>query len=131
MNPITSNARHSGTARNLTALEIFSGPYDRLLVGRDIGVQQTSAQFLPSPLAGDRGDAHGGAGYSKEFHVERCLREIMIPRIAPITPHMILNFIAEKVLGLPKSYEGVFGVACVTECGYSSNDTGRVHPPSF
>jgi len=28
----------------------------------------------------------------------------MIPRIAPVTPHMVLNFIAEKVLGLPKSY---------------------------
>ena len=41
---------------------------------------------------------HGGMGYSKEFHVERYLREVMIPRIAPITPHMILNFIAEKVL---------------------------------
>jgi acyl-CoA dehydrogenase len=47
---------------------------------------------------------HGGMGYSKEFHVERYLREALIPRIAPITPHMILNFIAEKVLGLPKSY---------------------------
>src|SRR5215813_8453381 len=47
---------------------------------------------------------HGGMGYSKEFHVERYLREVMIPRIAPITPHMILNFIAEKILGLPKSY---------------------------
>src|SRR5499425_2371727 len=46
----------------------------------------------------------GGMGYSREFHVERYLREVMIPRIAPITPHMILNFIAEKVLGLPKSY---------------------------
>ena len=43
-------------------------------------------------------------GYSKEFHVERYLREIMIARIARITPHMILNFIAQKVLGLPKSY---------------------------
>jgi acyl-CoA dehydrogenase len=47
---------------------------------------------------------HGGMGYSKEFQVERYLREVMIARIAPITPHMILNFIAEKVLGLPKSY---------------------------
>ena len=47
---------------------------------------------------------HGGMGYSQEFHVERYLREALIPRIAPVTPHMILNFIAEKVLGLPKSY---------------------------
>lgn len=47
---------------------------------------------------------HGGFGYAKEFHVERYLREVMIPRIAPISPQLILCFIAEKVLGLPKSY---------------------------
>lgn len=46
----------------------------------------------------------GGYGYAKEYHVERYLREIMIPRIAPISPQLILCFIAEKVLGLPKSY---------------------------
>jgi acyl-CoA dehydrogenase len=47
---------------------------------------------------------HGGYGYAKEYHVERYFRESMIPRIAPVTPHLILCFIAEKVLGLPKSY---------------------------
>ncbi len=47
---------------------------------------------------------HGGMGYAKEFHVERYLREAWISRIAPVTPHLILCFIAEKVLGLPKSY---------------------------
>lgn len=47
---------------------------------------------------------HGGFGYAKEYHVERYLREIMIPRIAPISPQLVLCFIAEKVLGLPKSY---------------------------
>lgn len=47
---------------------------------------------------------HGGYGYSKEYHVERYMREALIPRIAPVSPHMILNFIAEKALGLPKSY---------------------------
>jgi acyl-CoA dehydrogenase len=47
---------------------------------------------------------HGGYGYAREFHVERYLRESMIARIAPVTPHLILCFIAEKVLGLPKSY---------------------------
>lgn len=47
---------------------------------------------------------HGGYGYAKEYHVERYLRESIIPRIAPVTPHLILCFIAEKVLGLPKSY---------------------------
>jgi acyl-CoA dehydrogenase len=47
---------------------------------------------------------HGGFGYAKEFHVERYLREVLIPRIAPISPQLVLSFIAEKVLGLPKSY---------------------------
>jgi acyl-CoA dehydrogenase len=46
----------------------------------------------------------GGYGYAKEYHVERYLREVMIPRIAPISPQLILCFIAERVLGLPKSY---------------------------
>lgn len=46
----------------------------------------------------------GGMGYAQEYHVERYLREILIPRTAPVSPHMILNFIAEKALGLPKSY---------------------------
>jgi len=47
---------------------------------------------------------HGGYGYAKEYHVERYLRESMIARLAPVTPQLILCFIAEKVLGLPKSY---------------------------
>ncbi|OUR78845.1 acyl-CoA dehydrogenase [Alphaproteobacteria bacterium 46_93_T64] len=47
---------------------------------------------------------HGGVGYAKEFTVERLMREVMICRIAPISPQLILCFIAEKALGLPKSY---------------------------
>ena len=47
---------------------------------------------------------HGGYGYAKQYHVERYLRESLIPRIAPISPQLILCYIAEKVLGLPKSY---------------------------
>jgi acyl-CoA dehydrogenase len=46
----------------------------------------------------------GGMGYAQEYHVERYLRECLISRTAPVSPHMILNFLAEKVLGLPKSY---------------------------
>lgn len=48
--------------------------------------------------------AHGGMGYAKEYHVERYFREVMIARIAPVSQEMILNFLAERVLGLPKSY---------------------------
>jgi acyl-CoA dehydrogenase len=47
---------------------------------------------------------HGGMGYAQEYHIERYLREAMIPRLAPVSPQLILCFIAEKVLGLPKSY---------------------------
>ncbi len=76
--------------------------------GLPCGASANAAKYL----AGEAGfDAcqqavmtHGGFGYAKEFHVERYLREVMIPRIAPISPQLILSFIAEKVLGLPKSY---------------------------
>ncbi len=47
---------------------------------------------------------HGGMGYAREYHVERYLRESWIPRLAPVSPQLILCYIAEKVLGLPKSY---------------------------
>lgn len=47
---------------------------------------------------------HGGMGYAQEFHVERLMRESMIPRLAPVSQELIKSFIAEKVLGQPKSY---------------------------
>jgi acyl-CoA dehydrogenase len=47
---------------------------------------------------------HGGMGYAKEFHVERYLREVLISRIAPVSRELILSHIAERALGLPKSY---------------------------
>lgn len=79
--------------------------YDR---GDQAGTQANAAKYL----AGEAGFnacqtavmTHGGFGYAKEYHVERYLREIMIPRIAPISPQLVLCYIAERVLGLPKSY---------------------------
>lgn len=47
---------------------------------------------------------HGGMGYAKEYHVERYYREAILPRIAPVSEELILSHIAERVLGLPKSY---------------------------
>jgi acyl-CoA dehydrogenase len=91
-------------AANLMAMKAAS-LYDR---GIDCGAEANAAKYLAGEAAFHACETavmtHGGMGYSREFHVERYLREVMIPRIAPITPHMILNFIAEKVLGLPKSY---------------------------
>ena len=48
--------------------------------------------------------SHGGFGYAKEYHVERYLRESLIPRLVPVSQQLALCYIAEKVLGLPKSY---------------------------
>jgi acyl-CoA dehydrogenase len=79
--------------------------YDK---GIECGAEANAAKYLGGE-AGFRACetavmTHGGMGYSKEFHVERYLREVLIPRIAPVSPQMILSFIAERVLGLPKSY---------------------------
>jgi acyl-CoA dehydrogenase len=79
--------------------------YDR---GDDCGAIANAAKFLAAEAAFKACEraimSHGGMGYAKEFHVERYFREALIHRIAPITPHLMLCFIAEKVLGLPKSY---------------------------
>jgi acyl-CoA dehydrogenase len=76
--------------------------------GEPCGAEANAAKYLGGEAAFRACETavmtHGGMGYAKEFHVERYLRESLIARIAPVTPHMILNFIAEKALGLPKSY---------------------------
>jgi acyl-CoA dehydrogenase len=76
--------------------------------GEACGAEANAAKYLAAEAAFKTCEtaimSHGGMGYAKEFHVERYLRESLITRIAPVTPHMILNFIAEKVLGLPRSY---------------------------
>ena len=76
--------------------------------GQECGAEANSAKYLAAEAAFSACETavmtHGGMGYSAEYHVERYLRECLIPRIAPISPQMILNFIGEKVLGLPKSY---------------------------
>ena len=76
--------------------------------GRPCGAEANAAKFLGARAGYDACLqavlTHGGFGYAKEYHVERLLREVMITRIAPITEQLILCFIAEKVLDLPKSY---------------------------
>jgi acyl-CoA dehydrogenase len=76
--------------------------------GEECGAEANSAKFLAAEAAFTACETavmtHGGMGYSAEYHVERYLRECFIPRIAPVSPQMIMNFISEKVLGLPKSY---------------------------
>ena len=76
--------------------------------GEECGAQANAAKYLAAE-AGFRACetavlTHGGMGYAKEYHVERYFREMMIPRIAPVSREMILNFIGERVLGLPRSF---------------------------
>jgi acyl-CoA dehydrogenase len=91
-------------AANLMAFKAAS-LYD---AGAPCGIEANAAKYLAGEAAFKACETalmtHGGMGYAKEFHVERYLREVLIARIAPITPHLILSFIAEKALGLPKSY---------------------------
>ena len=72
------------------------------------GAEANAAKFLGARAGHDACLTavltHGGFGYAKEYHVERLLREVTLTRIAPITEQLILSFVAEKVLGLPKSY---------------------------
>ena len=79
--------------------------YDR---GLPCGAEANAAKYLGAE-AGFKAATqavltHGGMGYAKEYHVERLMREVMISRIAPVSMQMILNFIAERKLGLPRSY---------------------------
>ncbi|MDA8574752.1 acyl-CoA/acyl-ACP dehydrogenase [Alphaproteobacteria bacterium] len=76
--------------------------------GQECGSESNAAKYM----GGEAGFkactqavmTHGGMGYAKEYHVERLMREVMIARIAPVSPQLILNYIAERTLGLPKSY---------------------------
>ena len=76
--------------------------------GEPCGAEANAAKYLSSEAgftACERAVmTHGGMGYAKEFHVERLMREVMINRIAPVSQQMVLNFISERVLDLPKSY---------------------------
>ena len=79
--------------------------YDR---GEEAGAFANAAKYF----AGEAGAkacetamlTHGGMGYAKEFQVERYFREAQIARIAPVSAQLILSYIGERVLGLPKSY---------------------------
>ena len=91
-------------AANLMMLRA-AGLFD---AGKPCGPEANAAKLLASQTALRTCEhavmTHGGYGYAKAFHVERYLREVMILMIAPVTPHMMLSHIAERTLGLPKSY---------------------------
>jgi len=76
--------------------------------GKECGVEANAGKYLAAEAAFEACHTAistlGGMGYAAEYHVERYLRESLIPRTAPVSQHLILCHIAEKALGLPKSY---------------------------
>ena len=91
-------------AANLMVMKA-AGLYDQ---GRPCAAESNTAKYLAAE-AGFQACTravmtHGGYGYAREYHVERYLREAMLPMLVPVSAQMVLCFIAERVLGLPKSY---------------------------
>jgi acyl-CoA dehydrogenase len=76
--------------------------------GQPCGAEANMAKWLAADAAFQAADqavqTHGGFGYAREYHVERYWREARLMRIAPISQEMILNYVTEHVLGLPRSY---------------------------
>lgn len=81
---------------------------DESIPVHSVGVAANSAKYLAAEAAFTACEravlTHGGMGYAMEYDVERWLRECLVPRIAPVSREMILNYVSEKVLGLPRSY---------------------------
>jgi acyl-CoA dehydrogenase len=94
---------------NLQAAMLMAGRAAALYdAGKPCGAEANGAKLLGA-RAGYQSAlqavmTHGGMGYAKEYHVERLLREVLLHRLAPVSEQLILCFIAERVLDLPKSY---------------------------
>ena len=99
-----------GEARmRLDAAELMIRKASGLLdSGQSCGAEANMAKWLAADACYQAADqavqTHGGFGYAKEFHVERYWREARLQRIAPISQEMVLNYVTEHVLGLPRSY---------------------------
>jgi acyl-CoA dehydrogenase len=94
---------------NLEAADLMTWRAAQLYdAGRPCGPEANSAKYLAAEAALKACEQAvrtlGGMGYAAEYDVERYYREIMVPNIAPVSREMILNFIGERVLGLPRSY---------------------------
>lgn len=91
-------------AANLMAFKA-AGMYDSK---RECGLEANAAKYLAGEATFKACThavmTHGGMGYAKEYHVERYLRESLIHRLAPISPQLMLSYLAERALDLPKSY---------------------------
>jgi alkylation response protein AidB-like acyl-CoA dehydrogenase len=76
--------------------------------GRDCGAEANMAKMLAAEASWGAADAcvqtHGGFGFAEEYDIERKFRETRLYQVAPISTNLILSYIAEHVLGMPRSY---------------------------
>ena len=76
--------------------------------GQECGAEANASKYLAAEAGYHAAEqavmTHGGMGYAQEYQVERLFRESLIPRIAPVSRELILSYLAERVLGQPKSY---------------------------
>ncbi|KAF3482596.1 acyl-CoA dehydrogenase [Arthroderma uncinatum] len=91
------------------ATKLYDGSRTDPSIGQQsVGIACNSAKYLAAEAAFAACERAvltlGGMGYAQEYHVERYLRECFVPRIAPISREMVMNFISEKALDLPRSY---------------------------
>jgi alkylation response protein AidB-like acyl-CoA dehydrogenase len=76
--------------------------------GGNVGAEANMAKMLAADASWAAADmcvqTHGGFGFAEEYDVERKFRETRLYQVAPISTNMILSYVAEHVLGLPRSY---------------------------
>jgi len=76
--------------------------------GRPCGAESNMAKYLAAQASWEAANAciqfHGGFGFASEYDVERKFRETRLYQVAPISTNLILSYVAEHVLGLPRSY---------------------------
>ncbi|CAI6319746.1 unnamed protein product [Periconia digitata] len=109
--PLASAYMHLEAAKLATyhAARLYdNNSKDASITQHAVGIACNSAKYLAAEAAFTACEravlTHGGMGYAQEYHVERYLREVFVPRIAPVSREMIMNYIGEKALGLPRSY---------------------------
>jgi acyl-CoA dehydrogenase len=100
--------RCSGAKSARTSRSSIRSPPELYDAGKPCGAQANAAKLLAADAgfkACDRAiRTHGGMGYAADFHVERYFREMMATQLAPVSQEMILCYLAERELGLPRSY---------------------------
>ncbi|MEQ1955332.1 acyl-CoA dehydrogenase family protein [Mesorhizobium sp. CN2-181] len=94
---------------NMRAAELMVKEAARLYeAGRDCGAEANMAKMLAADASNEAANAaiqtHGGFGFSEEYDVERKFRETRLYQVAPISTNLILSYLSEHVLGMPRSY---------------------------